>query len=143
MTLHCVKANDSIVFKVMDYENEKIVEVYKNTRIDEFTCEESMCFRQKYEEIFCENNILLHIGRNNYIFICEKILKISIPKDDEIVTFKDSYAIGKINTYFLLENKYVVNELLDLSEDVYSQPRDKSRVYERKFIICSEDAFDD
>jgi hypothetical protein len=131
MTTHNITINGSTVFKVIDHAPQKTIEVFKNTRIDEFTCEKSMCFKQKYETAFFGDTILLHVGRNNYIFICEKILKISIPKDDVILELRpSSVAIGKINTYFLMENKFC----------------DASEVYEpleRKFIISSEDSFDD
>lgn len=138
MTTYNITINGSTVFKVIDHSSEKTIEVFKNTRIDEFTCEKSLCFKQKYESAFFSDTILLHVNRNNYVFICEKILKFSIPKDDTILEMRpSSVGIGKINTYFFLENKY------SSVSDNYTDTNCDFKTLERKFIISSEDSFDE
>jgi hypothetical protein len=77
------------------------------------------------------NSILLQVS-NTYLFIGYKIFTFEVEEGDEIVSYYSPvgnnsvpypYAIGKKNTYLLIEEVYVPNDVLDLSLslDVYAQ----------------------
>jgi hypothetical protein len=76
------------------------------------------------------NSILLHTSDTHYTFIGYKIFTFEVEEGDEIVSYYSPvgnssvpypYAVGKKNTYLMLEEVYVPNDVLDLSLDAYSQ----------------------
>jgi hypothetical protein len=65
-----------------------------------------------------------------YIFVGDCIKAFNVPTDDRIEYFSSPvgnscvpypYAIGKKNTYFLLDDMYIPNEYLNLEQDGYGQ----------------------
>lgn len=80
-----------------------------------------------YKDDFEGNSILIKINAHKYIFIGWKIL--SFTTKDEIHTYVSDmgnsgvpypYAIGTENTYFLIEDVYIPNDLMD---DVFSNDK--------------------
>jgi hypothetical protein len=76
------------------------------------------------------NTILLEVLPNEYVYIGNEIKAFQTKQDDMIIKYISPignsdvpypYAIGKKFTYLILENKYIPNELVDLTRDVYSQ----------------------
>ena len=138
--IYKIHDNGAIPFIVHDYGNK--VDVYEQTdnmqkKILDF----------KYKKIFIGDNvlnfkgyvtkgtgkgntILLEIEPNEYVYIGNEIKKFHTKLDDVIIRYISPignsdvpypYAIGKTFTYLMLENKYIPNELVDLTRDVYSQ----------------------
>jgi hypothetical protein len=98
------------------------------------------------------NSILLHIGstrgRNQYIYIGHQITAFSLAAGDIIEHYYSPvgnngvpypYAVGRTNTYFMLDNAYISNTHIDLSKDGYSQfyaaPRSQKHAYAVRVIV--------
>jgi hypothetical protein len=88
----------------------------------------------KGEHQFHGNSILIEStimdNEIQYIFVGDCVKAFNIPKSDRIQIYSSPignsgvpypYAIGKKNTYFLLDNVFVPNKYLDLSKDAYVQ----------------------
>lgn len=76
------------------------------------------------------NSILLELKSGKYIFIGEKIQEFDLVKGDEAMRYYSPignsdvpypYLIGKTHTYFMIEEKVVPNEYLDLTREAYGQ----------------------
>jgi hypothetical protein len=76
------------------------------------------------------NSLLAKINNTKYIFIGHEVKEFTTEEDDEIEKFVSPvgnsdvpypYAIGKENTYFILENKVIPNSVLDFKKDLYGQ----------------------
>jgi hypothetical protein len=91
-------------------------------------------YGQKGESQFAGNSILVESNSINdkiqYIFIGYCVKAFNIPKSDRIQIYSSPlgiggisypYAVGKKNTYFLLDDIYIPNKYLDLNKDGYSQ----------------------
>ncbi len=82
-----------------------------------------------YSEPFTGNSILLRL-KKEYIFIGERIISFQLIDDENIkkyISFMGNndvpypYIIGENNTYLILENAIVPNEILNFKEDIYGQ----------------------
>jgi hypothetical protein len=126
-----------------------IVEIYANKLDDKGELFPSiLIMKQKYQRIFtgeiihpetkkygvlynAGNTILLQITKSKYMFIgsSEGIYTFELAKGDEILKFASPignsdvpypYAVGKDNTYLLIENVYLPNSELD-DDEPYKQ----------------------
>jgi hypothetical protein len=88
------------------------------------------------------NSILLHLKDDLYIFIGHKIYTFQVREDDMIIEYYSPvgnsdvpypYAVGKNNTYFMLDERSVSNDELDLKKDGYEQFYSKKRA-DKTFI---------
>lgn len=75
------------------------------------------------------NTILVRINKNKYMYIGETIYEFSL-KNDEILSYNSPvgnndvpypYAVGKYNTYLMLDKVYISNSFLNKSMDPYMQ----------------------
>ena len=76
------------------------------------------------------NSILLEQKGEKFLFIGRKIQEFSLMKDDQPVRYYSPignndvpypFLVGKTHTYFMIEEKVVPNEYLDLTKDPYDQ----------------------
>ena len=144
--------NGGYKFIVEDYGNKVII--YNILEDDDYKINNGQKIKEiKYQEIFFGkpspkilldyeiykkgNSILLQINKGIYIFIGTKIFSFTTNDKEKIIKFISPighssvpypYAIGEKYTYLLVENVYLDNSLLDLSNDVYTQYYQKTYI---------------
>lgn len=83
----------------------------------------------KYPE-FKGNSVLIQLPSKEFMFIGHKIFTFSLMPEDSPVRYYSPmgnndvpypYLVGKTHTYYMIEDKIVPNDWLDLKRDAYSQ----------------------
>ena len=127
--------NGARPFLVIDNPSKKEIEVMKqeyNKEKDKYEPVKKV-YSTKYKEIFIGSggsSILVKqsTGKNSYVFIGHEIKEFET--EDKIIKFESPvgnndipypYAIGEKFTYFILENVYVPNSVLDVKKNYYGQ----------------------
>jgi hypothetical protein len=157
--IYKIHENGEIPFLVYDYGTK--VDIYKHTNNTS-----KKILDLKYKKIFIGDNmlkfsgyaaktrykgntILLEISPNEYVYIGNQIKAFETKLDDIIKRYVSPignsdvpypYAIGENFTYLMLENKYIPNEFVDLTKDVYAQYYgfDKKNISNKKIITESK-----
>jgi hypothetical protein len=76
----------------------------------------------------------MYIGKCIYEFEPEDIILYMSPTKNSSVPYP--YAKGKNYTYLLIENVYILNDLLDFKQDIYSQYYDNIEIGQKYKIKC-------
>eukprot|EP01124_Arcella_intermedia_P033303 TRINITY_DN7950_c0_g1_i1.p1 TRINITY_DN7950_c0_g1~~TRINITY_DN7950_c0_g1_i1.p1 ORF type:complete len:158 (+),score=13.89 TRINITY_DN7950_c0_g1_i1:74-547(+) len=76
------------------------------------------------------NTLLVQTSDNKYTYVGESIYVFRVEDGDQIVEYHSPvgnsdvpypYAIGKVNTYFMLDREWISNKSLNLKKDGYDQ----------------------
>jgi hypothetical protein len=79
-------------------------------------------------------NKYMYIGKCIYEFEPEDITLYRSPTKNSFVPYP--YAKGKTYTYLMIENVYILNELLDFKQDIYLQYYDNKEIGTKYKIKC-------
>ena len=121
------------------------ISVYNNIFENEKYFKGTPVFINKsYKKIFNgTTSFLIDLG-NKYMYIGKCIYEFE-PEDEEITLFRSPtknssvpypYAKGKTYTYLMIENVYILNELLDFNQDIYLQYYENKKIGKKYKIKC-------
>ena len=98
---------------------------------------------ENWDKIYQGNSILLKLNESKYVLIGWKIYSFQLEEDDQVKKYISPigpnfvpypYLIGKKNTYFMLEEQYVSNDLLDLNKEAYYQMYSDIKKSDKKYM---------